>query len=88
MHRMISESWWRRWAGWSAAWVLGWLLLLILLSDGPAYAPHGLLSIILPIVFGMPVLVLCARWIIPRLSHVAMLGFKAQPRDRRGSPNT
>ena len=86
MHRRISTSWWRRWAGWSAAWVLGWLLVLVVFSGGPAYAPGGLMSIILPIVFGLPVLAILVRWGIPRLSHLAAHGPKAQPGDRQRQP--
>ena len=87
MHRRISVSWWRRWAGWSVAWVLGWLLVLLVFSGGPAYAPGRLMSVVLPIIFGLPVLVLCARWSIPRLSYFAVHNLKAGAGDRNDRSN-
>jgi hypothetical protein len=78
MHREISVNWWRRWAGWSAAWVLGWLLLLLIISDGPTFSPGETLSKILALVFGMPVLALAARWSVPRALHWGAHAFKSE----------
>jgi hypothetical protein len=83
MHRRISENWWRRWAGWSFAWVLGWLLLIVVISDGPAYAPGDAVSTVLAFIFGAPILALAVRWGFPRASHLATLIFKSEDWERR-----
>ena len=81
MYPGISVGWWRRWAWWSLAWVLGWLLLLFAMADGPTFSPGGNLSNILAFVFGMPILAPIVRWCLPRVSHWAAHTFKAERRD-------
>lgn len=88
MHRRISEGWWRRWAGWSVSWLLGWLFLTILISDGPAYSPGGALSLILTFIFGMPILALAVRWSFPRISEWAEHTFKGEGWAQRKASTT
>jgi hypothetical protein len=83
MHRDISERWWRRWAKWSFLWVLGWILALLFVSGGHVYAPSGFLSQILAVIFAMPVLVLAARWGLPRIRRWADRKFDADRREQQ-----